>query len=338
MSKSQFKAAVAGLGSISPVHIKALDDIGKQITAVCDSNPDIANPIGKERGCRTYTDYEAMISQGGFEVLHICLPHYLHAPAATLALNKGIHVICEKPMATTIEDAEKMISAAEASSAKLEIIFQNRYNTSTQSIKKALESGELGKVHGGHLQVTWNRSEAYYTSSNWRGRWATEGGGVLINQAIHTFDLMNYFLGKPTAVNGSAANRTHPFIEVEDVAEGVISYGDINVSFYATNNYPYNAPVSIEIICEKGRAVLSGDAATIIYNDGQEKTSKASDKESMPYRKDYWGYSHIKQIQGFYDGLMGAGTARVCGGEGLITQRLINGIYASSKTGQKVIF
>jgi len=354
MNKSNYQAAVIGLGSIAPVHIKALDDLGIQITAICDSKQDVAAALAKDRGCAYYTDYEKMLDAGGFDVLHNCLPHYLHAPVTIAALDRGIHVVCEKPMATTVADAKKMIAAAKASGAKLEIIFQNRYNTSVQAIKSALDSGTLGRVLGGFLQVTWHRSEAYYSNNDWRGRWDTEGGGVLINQSIHTFDLMNYLLGDPTAVHASVANRAHPGIEVEDVAEGVIAYGDVNVSFYATNNYPYNAPVSLGVVCENGQAALSGDIATITYKDGKQEVSQADDSIAMPYRKDYWGYSHIKQIQGFYDWLKGTpssdalvgkdvsvdgtpdNTLRVCGEEGLRTQKLINGIYDSAKLGHRV--
>jgi len=269
-------------------------------------------------------------------VLHICLPHHLHAPVSVAALKKGIHVVCEKPMATTVADAQAMIAAAHSSGSKLEIIFQNRYNPATAAIKEALDSGELGPVQGGWLRVTWHRSEDYYTSNDWRGRWATEGGGALINQAIHTFDLMNYFLGSPTSVSASVANRAHPSIEVDDVAEGLIAYGDVDVSFYVNTFHPYNAPVALEIVCENGTAAISGKTATITYKDGRKAASIVSDDTANAYAKDYWGYSHVKQFAAFYDSLAGKPARVVCGAEGLRTQRLINGIYDSSKLGRPV--
>jgi len=336
METSNYKAAIIGMGGISQVHIKSLQALDIPIAAVCDNKPERAKSIAEQLNCAYYTDYEVMLAQGGFDVLHVCLPHYLHAPVAIAALNKDIHVVCEKPMATTVADAEAMIAAAKASAAKLEIIFQNRYNPATQAIKTALDSGELGKVQGGWLRVTWHRNEAYYTQSDWRGRWATEGGGALINQSIHTFDLMNYFLGNPTAVNASVANRAHPSIEVEDVAEGVIAYGKINISFFVNNYHPYNAPVSLGIICENGRVTIEGKTATVSYSDGRETVSHADDGVHSAYGKDYWGNSHIKQIGAFYNTLAGKTTEGVCGTEGLRTQRLINGIYDSSKTGQTV--
>jgi len=343
MKTHNYRAAIIGLGGISDVHIKSLIDIGIPIAALCDNKPNhVAAMVDKHKDhlqeCATYTDYNELLNSdsadGGIDVLHICLPHYLHAPVAIAALEKGIHVVCEKPMATAVNDAEDMIAAAKKTGARLEVIFQNRFNPGSQAIKKAIESRELGKVLGGWLQVTWHRDETYYTNSDWRGRWETEGGGVLINQSIHTFDLMNYFLasiGAPTAVYGSIANRAHPLIEVEDVAEGVIFYGDVKVSFFANNYHPYNAPVRLEIICEKGKLALRDDTATITYADGRIETCSTDDTTALLYGKSYWGYSHIKQIKAFYENLASGTGQLVCGEDGLITQRLINGIYESAR-------
>jgi len=338
MQAANYRAAVIGLGSISHVHVKALEDLGVKITAVCDNKPEPAQAMARQLNCACYTCHEAMLDAGGFDVLHICLPHHLHAPVSIAALKKGIHTVCEKPMATTVADAEAMIAAAEESGAKLEIIFQNRYNPASAAIKEALLSGELGRVLGGWLRVTWFRSEDYYTGSDWRGRHATEGGGVLINQSIHTFDLMNYFLGDPTAVSASVANRAHPSIEVEDVAEGVITYGEARVSFYVNTFHPYNAPVGLEIVCENGTALLCGKTATISYKDGEKAATHVSDDTSNALAKDYWGYSHVRQLAAFYNSLSGKPEQVVCGAEGLRTQRLVNGIYESSKLGKTVNF
>jgi len=337
MKTVNYRAAVIGLGLISQVHIKALEDTGVKITAVCDIKPGRAKAMAEQLNCAYFTCYETMLSAEGFDALHNCLPHYLHAPVSIAALKKGINVICEKPMATTVSDAEAMIAAANHSGAKLEVIFQNRYNPATTAIKEALNSGALGKIEGGWLQVTWYRDEAYYTQNDWRGLWATEGGGALINQSIHTFDLMNYFLGDPTSVSASIANRTRPYAEIEDVAEGIITYRDINVSFYVNTFHPYNAPVRMEIVCENGIAALEGETATITYKDGRNPTSHTNNTTENEYTKDYWGCSHIKQITAFYDSLAGKPAQGVSGTEGLRTQRLINGIYDSSKQGKAIL-
>jgi len=335
---SKLKSAVIGLGGVSVVHINSLDAIGVPITALCDIDP--SRLKSHDRGCSMFTDCKTMLSNGGFDVLHICLPHYLHAPVSIAALKQGIHVVCEKPMATTVEDANAMIAAAGESSAYLEIIFQNRFNPGTQAIKTALASGELGRVQGGWLHVTWHRTNDYYTAADWRGRLETSGGGLLINQAIHSFDLMNYLvsdsLGNPTAVVGNIANRTLPSVEIEDVADGIISYEDTKFSFYANLYHPYDAPVKLQIICEKGRASLVGDVATIEYSDGRTETFRENESTHKLFGKDYWGYSHIRQIKSFYDYLSGEATQRVSGEESIRTQRIINGIYKSAKLGKPV--
>jgi len=334
---SQLKAAIIGLGGISPMHIKPLQTMGVPIVAVCDKNAEVANTVAKDLGATPYTNYEEMLNTGGFDVLHICLPHYLHAPVAIAALSKGYHVLTEKPMATTIKDAEKMISTAKENNICLGVIFQNRYSPGAQLIKETLESGELGAVKGGWIRVTWHRSGDYYALSDWRGKWATEGGGVLINQSIHSFDMMNYFLGNPTAVTASIANRAHPTIEVEDVAEGVITYGDIPISFFVNTFHPYDAPASVEIICEHGKASLIGEDAEILFTDGRKKAA-GLDKEAQQQfgMKSYWGVSHVKQIQDFYLSLEGGKPLAIDGEQGLRTQRLISGVYESAKTDRKV--
>jgi predicted dehydrogenase len=334
---SNLKAAIVGLGGISPMHIKSLQVTGVQITAVCDKDAEKAHRIAENLNAAPFSNYNEMLDAGGFDVVHICLPHFLHAPAAIDAMNKGFHVLTEKPMATTVEDAEKMIAAGKENNVYLGVIFQNRYSPGARLIKEALESGELGAVKGGWIRVTWHRGGDYYAQSDWRGKWATEGGGVLINQSIHSFDMMTYFLGTPTYANASAANRAHPSIEVEDVAEGLINYGEIPVSFFVNTFHPYDAPASVEIFCENGKASLIGEDAEIFFKDGRKKAA-GSDKEAQRLfgMKSYWGVSHVKQIADFYLSVENNEPLKIDGEQGLRTQRLINGIYESAKATAKV--
>jgi predicted dehydrogenase len=305
------KAAIIGLGAIAPMHINALEAIGAEIVVRADKE----------------THYNDLLARANFDALHICLPHFLHAEVAIAALEKGVHVLCEKPMATNVGDAQKMICAAEKSGAFLGVVFQNRFSPGAALIKNALESGELGTVKGGHIRVMWHRNDAYY-ESDWRGKIAKEGGGVLINQAIHMFDMANFFLGEPTDVQASIANRAHPKIEVEDVAEGVISYGAARVSFFVNTYHPYDAPATIELLCENGHAELSGENATIKFNDGRKKTAGPDTEAQKKFgMKQYWGVSHVKQIKAFYDCIKQGKSPSPNGAEALRTQKLINKIY-----------
>ncbi|MCL2421005.1 MAG: Gfo/Idh/MocA family oxidoreductase [Defluviitaleaceae bacterium] len=333
-----FKAAIAGCGAIAPLHADAIKKLGFEIAAVCDPCPERAAAYS----CPAYPDYQTLVDaeKGRIDVMHICLPHYLHAPAAIYAMKRGIHVLCEKPMAIHMKEAEAMIKTARDHDVTLGVIFQNRYNPGSQLVKNALSSGTLGKVQSGWLKVTWHRDEKYYTESGWRGQWSTEGGGVLINQSIHTFDLANYLLGGvPDYVEASISNRAHPAIEVEDVTEGVITYGDVKVSFYANTIHPYDAPVMLELICEKGRATLTGDTARIEYNHGQVETADPAKDITVPHgTKSYWGISHARQIKAFYESLAKGERPEIDGTEAIKTQRLICGIYQSAKTGKRVDF
>ena len=331
------KAAIVGLGGIAPMHIKPLQTMGIQITALCDKNPTTLNSLATELAATPYTNYEDMLNAGGFDVLHICLPHFLHAPVAIAALQKGYHVLTEKPMATTNQDAENMIAAAKASGRTLGVIFQNRYSPGATLIKETLQSGRLGPITGGWIRVNWHRSGDYYALSDWRGKWATEGGGVLINQSIHSFDMVNFFVGQPTAVSANTANRAHPTIEVEDMAEGVIHYGQIPISFFVNTYHPYDAPASVEIICEKGQAALIGEDATITFNNGDILTAGADLKAQEAFgMKSYWGVSHVKQIQDFYACLQAGKPVVIDGEEALRTQKLIAAIYEAGETGDRV--
>ena len=138
------------------------------------------------------------------DIVHVCTPHHLHAPMAIECLRRGVHVLLEKPVATTVADGEAVVRAAEASTATVGVCFQNRFNPTVRAIRDLLDAGTLGDLLGGRAAVTWFRDESYYEARPWRGRWAESGGGVLINQAIHTLDLLQWFLGDVTTVRGVA--------------------------------------------------------------------------------------------------------------------------------------
>jgi predicted dehydrogenase len=327
------RAAIVGCGGIFPMHADALKREGIPIAAVCDSKAERAEAQAQKYNCRAFTDYKEMLKAGGFDVLHICLPHYLHAPIAIEAMNNGFNVLTEKPMATSVKDAEAMLAAEKNTKRTLGVIFQNRYNPGTRLIKAALDGGTLGKVLNGYLRVTWHRDKHYYLDSGWRGQWATEGGGVLINQAIHTLDMAVYMLGLPLSVDAITANHTHHYIEVEDMAEGVLCYADdVNISFYVNTNHPCDAPVQFGLQCENGWVKTQGDETVITYNDGRVETAgRDADTQNVLGMKDYWGVSHILQIRDFYKSLANGERPVIDGGEGIKSIKLLQMIYDSSK-------
>lgn len=334
---SKLNAAIVGCGAIHQNHADALANCPDvNLYAVCDINEERAKKSAEKYNCRYYTNYEEMLDHPDIDVVHICTPHYLHAPMAITAMKKGKHVLTEKPMAMTPEEAYGMIATAEETGKVLGICFQNRYNASSLKMKELLESGETGKVLGGKAFVTWHRDEKYYTESGWRGAWKTEGGGVLINQAIHTLDLMQWFLGEAHSIRANVDTRLlDGIIEVEDTAEASIRHrSGASTIFYATNCYPVNSPVEIEIICENLVMKLCSEL-TVRYKDGRVET--VAEKDAKTGEKSYWGCSHRDLIHDYYRSLLKGEHFRVDGKEGVKALELIRSIYESSNTYKRMV-
>ena len=304
-----FRVAIIGCGSVFSLHSSALNAIdGAEIVAVCDIKEKIAKLRASECNCNYYTDYKKMILAEKPDVIHICLPHYLHGEASVFAMENGCHVLCEKPMEISVASAQKMIRVSEAQKKALGVIFQNRYNNASKMMKYSLESGELGDILGGRMSLWWSRNADYYKSSSWKGRIKYEGGGVVVSQAVHVLDLLLWMVGKvPYSVNADINNFDHDDIEAEDSAYGVIRFDNgALIHFNFTNSYSYNAPMEIEIQCQNGMAKLVGDRATITYNSGRVDTFSAEDSNTnseYSNAKPYWITSHFLQTDDFYNAL-----------------------------------
>lgn len=336
----QYRAGIIGCGSIFPMHsVSITKQENAKLVAVCDIKEERAKRRAEEYNCAYYLDYQEMIAKENLDVVHICTPHYLHAPMTVFAANNGVNVLTEKPMSITLEDAYAMIDAAEKNGVVLGVIFQNRYNPGSQLVKIMLESGELGKIISSKLWVTWKRTDEYYSKSDWKGTWDKEGGGVIIDQAIHTLDLTRWLINSEVEfVDASIHNRTHVKIDVEDAAEGVIRYKNgVLTCFYATNFYGYDAPIEIELYCEKGIAKISADTGIVTLNDGREFKAGPNPNEWIDYGnvKYYWGVSHVKQITNYYQALAKGIEPDITGKEAVKTQELICAIYESGKRNWK---
>jgi predicted dehydrogenase len=336
----KLRAAIVGCGNVFVMHAYPITEFEPvELVAVCDIKKDRADWRANEFKCKSYTDYTEMLEKEKLDVLHICLPHYLHAPVTIAALKAGLHVMTEKPMSITVEDAKAMIAAADEAGKLLGVIFQNQYNSGAQMIKKEI-NGKLGKVIAARCFVTWDRSDEYYSRSDWKGTWDKEGGGVVIDQAIHTLDLCRWMINSPvTTVNASIANRDHHQIEVEDSAEGVIHFEcGARAAFFAVNYYSYDAPVEIELHCENGIARMRADSAHITYNDGMQIIADPDPRKTFDYGnvKNYWGVNHITQIHNFYDCIINGGVPDIDGREALKTQEMVCAIYESGKSGKTV--
>lgn len=189
------------------------------------------------------TAVACLLQKEQVDIVHILLPHHLHCAYTVAALTAGIHVLTEKPIGISLEQADEMILAQQASGKQLGVIFQNRYIDGVQMVRQMIASGELGSVKGAFSTMNWYRPASYY-ACDWKGRWATEGGGVVIDQAIHSIDLVRYMTGLDAVkIQGHTARRVLKNIEVEDEADAAITLENGAVySFFACNYYTSNAP------------------------------------------------------------------------------------------------
>ena len=205
------RSAIVGCGSIAGVHAAVLTkSVYTQLTACADIRPERAQAMADACHIAAYGSLDELLDRERPDVLHICTPHHLHVPMALLALSRGVNVLMEKPPAISPESFEALLKEAGKSGLHTGVCFQNRYNPQVQYIRRALQGGQAGRVLGARAFVTWSRDDQYYTGSGWRGQWDTEGGGVLMNQSIHTMDLLVYLLGIPVSVEASMHNRHLP--------------------------------------------------------------------------------------------------------------------------------
>ncbi|WP_223593076.1 Gfo/Idh/MocA family protein [Neobacillus bataviensis] len=292
------KAALIGLGDISKIHLPAIkENPNVELTAVCDVNEDLRTLVPE---ARFYTDYQDMLESEALDVVHICLPHYLHNPVTKACIEKGVHVFLEKPLGLNTEEALEIVNLEEAhQEVKVCVCFQNRYNESFEMLQKIALSGEYGKIVGIKGLVAWYRPKSYYDVKPWRGQMEYAGGGVMINQALHTLDLMQLLGGKIESIRGSLDQLLDYGIEVEDTASARIQFENgVTGLFFATNANAENSSVELEVIFEKGKFTIKDSILTRVTENG-EKEELVEDAK-LPGSKFYYGASHVKLIHQFY--------------------------------------
>lgn len=319
----KLKTAVVGLGVIGKVHLKVLEKLEKNVVAVCDTDLKKLEQFSNIKG---YTDYEQMLDVEKPNVVHLCTPHYLHAQMIITALNRDINVLCEKPLCITREEIALVLEAEKRSKGKLGVCHQNRFNPENRYLKEYLKNKT---VLGAHGNVVWRRDANYYNKADWRGTLKGEGGGTLINQALHTLDLMQWFFGMPKSVVANCVNQTlKDTIEVEDTAFLNCSGGAFDFSFFATNGGAISFPVGVmvktkeETISVQPNKVLVGDRL-INFDNGCEFFGKSC-----------YGRGHEGLIANFYDCIKDGSDFEINGEEGAKVIKIILSAYESN--GQKV--
>ncbi len=329
------KAAIIGCGTIFPVHLAAvLSNPEITLCALCDNDPAVQDSLpDAAKAVPFYTDYTQLLEQQHPDVVHICLPHYLHVPVSEYFAEHGVHVFCEKPVALTREQAHEFVAFEAAHpDIRIGICLQNRLNRTTVMLKEILDSGAYGSVVGCRGFVPWNRTQEYYDTKPWRGKWASAGGGCMINQSVHTLDLLYYLCGDITALHSSVSQLADYGIEVEDTVTARLCFASgAKGVFFATNCNYTNESVQIKVACEKAAFLIEDDMLFRIDADGTR--TKLCENEKMPGAKFYFGASHSSLIAKFYRALENGTDDYIHVRDAEMSIRLIDAIHESSREG-----
>jgi len=330
------RAAIIGLGEISNIHLPVLlESVNMDLAAVCDIDPAMA---AKAPGTKFYTGYREMLAAERLDCVHICLPHYLHYPVARYVIEQGVNVFCEKPLAMNLAEARDFVALEESHpELKIGICFQNRYNESFQMLMHLVAEGQMGRVTGIKGIVPWFRALSYYTDKPWRMRMSTAGGGVMINQSIHTMDLMQLIGGEIASIRGSIANLLdYDGLEVEDTASARMEFKNgAQGFFFATTANSRNDSVEIEVTLEQGELILR-DCCLYRQNDGVLEQLVEDDR--LAGTKFYFGASHGKIIRQFYECLETGSHEYVHARDALTSMRMIDAIRRSSEEKVSIAF
>jgi UDP-N-acetyl-2-amino-2-deoxyglucuronate dehydrogenase len=346
------RVALVGCGKVAGIHAAALAALPEaEFVAACDISAERANAFAAKHNVRPFTDLGAMLRDARPEAIIIGTPHPLHAQAAIQAAGAGVHVLVEKPLAASLADCDAMLAAAKKSGITLGCISQRRFYEPVQRMKRAIDEGKIGKpALGVFIQYSW-REAAYYASDPWRGKWDTEGGGVLVNQSPHQLDILLWLMGPAVEVSGYWANLNHPTVEVDDTATASIRFangglGSI-ITTLATKPGIYTKVhihgangASVGVETDRGATFIAGVSAiaeppltdlwTVPGEENQLAAFQAEDRAAFG-RADPTTYYHALQIADFLKALKKIAPPLVTGEAGRAVVELFTAIYQSSR-------
>jgi predicted dehydrogenase len=342
VTEREWGIGISGAGVIGKLHARALRQVGGvRLRAVTDPAEGAGRALAEATGATWHADYQAMLARPDVDVVILGTPSGLHAEQACLAARAGKHIVTEKPMATALPAVDQMIAAAREAGVTLAVIFQNRFSRETLLLKRAIDAGLLGRPILGNAFVHWRRTPEYYTASGgWRGTWALDGGGALMNQSIHTIDLLQWLIGPVASVTGSAATLTHA-IETEDTACAAVGFasGALGV-IQGTTSSDRDWPARVEIVGAGGRAILEN--GRIALWESQQPLSDDLLTANDEALCDGWqpdepfGDAHARQLRAIVRALNDGAPAPVTGDEARNAVEIILAIYESSRSGRRV--
>ena len=330
---------ILGAGNISQTHARAARDIdGVEITAICGQDVQKVTRLAKACGGSVYDNLERFFRHMPMEIVLIGSPSGLHAEHGIEAANHGLHVLVEKPIDITVDRADALIGACEKARVKLGVFFQDRVSSDFIKLKELIDSGKLGKPVLMSARIRWYRPPEYYEQSRWRGSWALDGGGALMNQGIHTIDLLLWLLGDIVSIQAKARTALHD-IEVEDtvVASFEFSSGAVGTLEASTAVYP-GYPRRVELTWSEGTIVLendrlvSADLRTPISEFTGREAESEHDRSNSPVISNTRGHKTI--IEDFIRAIETNGTPVCDGYQARRSVEVVQAVYESSRAGQ----
>ncbi len=359
--QSPLRFGIVGCGSIGPTHAGAIAQIGDaQLVAVADLLPDRAESMAKKFNVTSvYQKQEDLIADPHVDVVVICTPSGLHAGGAVKALQAGKHVIVEKPMEVSLAACDRMIAAQRSSGKKLTVISQHRFDLASRVVKDVIDSGKLGRVILVTGSVKWWRTQNYYDSGDWRGTWQWDGGGALMNQGVHTVDVLQWLAGGGVnRVYAQTRTAAHSRIEVEDIAVATLEFANGAVGTFVATTAAYDGlPARMDIFGTEGSAIIEGDRLKqMTLKTGESYISEraaahavsvarggtASVKDDAGHRADdaevgaVWGDAHRAQIEDFIAAIRQDTSPLIDGRGGREPLEVILAIYESARSGLPV--
>ena len=342
------KYALIGCGRIAVNHMKAAINNELEIVAVCDvleeKMEELLAKYGleKDESIKRYTDYKKMIEEMQPELASIATESGIHAEIALYCIEKGVNLIIEKPMAMSIEDANKIIDLAEKKNVKVSACHQNRFNVAIQKLRKAVESGRFGKLSHGSIHVRWNRNAGYYEQAPWRGTWEQDGG-ALMNQCIHGIDLLRWMMGDEIEeIYGATRQQFHDYLEAEDVGMAVIKFknGAIGTIEGTTNVFPKNLEETLYIFGENGTVKIGGTSTNNIdvWDFAVETEEDQENKGLEEETSNVYGNGHTSLFADVMDAIENDRKPYVDAVAGRNALEVVLSIYKSQKTAAPVKF
>lgn len=340
------KYALIGCGRIAVNHIKAALNNELNIVAVCDILPEKMESLlakydlQNDKSITRYADYKEMIEAEKPELVSIATESGIHAGIALYCINNKINVIIEKPMAMSMEDADKIIEAAKANNIKVSACHQNRFNVAIQELRKAVETGRFGKLSHGSIHVRWNRDHGYYDQASWRGTWAQDGG-ALMNQCIHGIDLLRWMMGDEIEeVYGATRQQFHNYLETEDVGMAVVKFknGAIGTIEGTTNVYPKNLEETLYVFGENGTVKIGGTSTNNIdvWDFADETADDLKKKDLKEATSNVYGNGHTSLFADVIDAIEKDRQPYVDAVAGRNALEVVLSIYKSKKEGKPV--